>query len=245
MVAILRAVALGVLILAITLHVIGFVTRDWVAAELDSRGIANIAAAQASTEMSKVPKEAFDGAGMSIGMGLWRFCVRINFGRMAQMAGAGLRPTDICKTAQSEDLPDWWKAVQALGILSLITAVVGVATVIYSFIGDSKGDRARLLPHFMAAICLLAGLLLLIAVMVYGTEFKEAMDQQLKALEMMGPTLEPLTENLRQNMSLGYSLALEAVAGVLMVLVSLLLALPIFRGEDALILKGGPRNLAV
>ena len=49
------------------------------------------------------------------------------------------------------------KAVQALGILALLLGGVALAVMIYSCIGDSKGDRARLLPFFIAGLSLGAG----------------------------------------------------------------------------------------
>ena len=47
--------------------------------------------------------------------------------------------------------------MQALGILSLIVAVLGMACSVYGWLGDSKGDRARLLPYISGGICLAAG----------------------------------------------------------------------------------------
>ena len=52
---------------------------------------------------------------------------------------------------------DWWKAVQALGILSMLFAVATIGLLVYSLVGDGKGDRARLLPLFSSATALIAG----------------------------------------------------------------------------------------
>ncbi|KAL8583289.1 hypothetical protein ACOMHN_043066 [Nucella lapillus] len=249
MAAILRAnaCALGLLILAITVHVIGFATQNWVSAKLESRGIQSIMSANGTIPMSKqIPKGAMKCVGVGLNIGLWKFCMCVNLGAMVQsVPDAGLdQTTEICDTTDTASVvPDWWKAVQALGILSLITAVLGVATMIYSFIGDSKGDRARFLPHILAAVCLLAGVLLLIAVAVFGAEFQSMMDRMMEQMSQSDPMMRSLADNLKQHTSLGYSFALEAVAGVLMVLASFVLALPLLRGGDSFF--GSPHNLAV
>ena len=47
--------------------------------------------------------------------------------------------------------------MQALGILALLAGGMALALTIYGCLGDSKGDRARLLPYIIAGISLTAG----------------------------------------------------------------------------------------
>ena len=49
------------------------------------------------------------------------------------------------------------KAVQALGILALLVGGMALVLTIYGCLGDSKGDRARLLPYIIAGTSLTAG----------------------------------------------------------------------------------------
>lgn len=52
---------------------------------------------------------------------------------------------------------DWMKGVQALGILAMLTAAGAIVLMVYEMLGQGKGDRARLLPLFIAGLCLASG----------------------------------------------------------------------------------------
>ncbi|KAK7111454.1 uncharacterized protein [Littorina saxatilis] len=210
---------------------------------------------------------------MSIRMGLWKVCLKRNTGQMSgppdgatHLGGEGEGGADqsgqsdspggqgddfysassFCLKPDSDSVPDWMKAVQALGILSLIMAVVALAFMIYNCFGESKGDRARLLPFIIAGICLASGITLLIGVIVYGAEYTMMMQDQ---MSMFGgddnPDLSALAQILQENTHLGYSFALEAVSAVLTILVSAAVAVPTARGWDDSVSFGGSRNMAV
>lgn len=79
MVAVFRTVGLGILLLSVVLHLVGFVTHYWVSAKLDLRGLAGILSANG---MGSSPSP--NQVGMSINMGLWEFCIKSNMGGMGQ-----------------------------------------------------------------------------------------------------------------------------------------------------------------
>ncbi|XP_076446462.1 uncharacterized protein LOC143283918 [Babylonia areolata] len=273
MVAVLRVVALALLALAITLHVVGFATNQWITANVGPDDMKKVLKASGMEDPTAASFKQLQQLKLDVQMGLWKYCMRSNIDQWIEgLSGSamgtggqgnqwpngdpsgdqvdttpppssGYQVKEQCVTISATPtvIPDWMKAVRALGILSLITAVLGIGFIIYSFIGDSKGDRARLLPHIMAGICLLAGVLLLIAVAVYGGEFMVMMQEQMNSLQALGEMGKYLAEVTDNSTTLGYSFALEAVSGVLMVVTSVLLILPAVRSGGS----GGPHNLAV
>ncbi|KAK7507400.1 hypothetical protein BaRGS_00001335 [Batillaria attramentaria] len=215
MVAILRLVGGGVFIVAVLLHVIGYATNSWVSSTLDSRGIEDVLQANGmSTGGMGVQIE-----GMEIRLGLWKYCLT----SMGQTK---------CEAAKADDTPDWMKGVQALGILTMLISAVAVVLIVYDILGQGKGDRARLLPYFIGGLCVAAGLMLVVAVALYGENFTAMMDDQVSMMGTADPALAPLAENLKEHTGLGWSFVLEAVSSVLMIIAAAVIALPVVRGCD-------------
>lgn len=77
MVAVFRALGLGVLLIAVILHLVGFVTHYWVSAKLDLRGVAGIMSAN---DMGSGSAPA-NLRGLSVNLGLWEFCMKTDMGQ--------------------------------------------------------------------------------------------------------------------------------------------------------------------
>ena len=89
------------------------------------------------------------------------------------------------------------------------------------------------------------GFLLLIGVIVYGTEFHQMMKDQMSMLGTTSPAFSTLAQNVQENTHLGYSFALEAVSAMLFIIASLIVAIPAKMGWDDSVHFGGAHNMAV
>ncbi|XP_025083802.1 uncharacterized protein LOC112557889 isoform X2 [Pomacea canaliculata] len=225
--------AIGVLALAFVIHSVCFSTDNWVCADLDSRGMQDVLDANSFEED---PSGLGDGVlaniGLSIRLGLWQYCL-----------SESLTGATKCDPLSSNDAPGWMKAVQALGILAMIIAVMGLFLITYGLAGHSKGDRARLLPYYCSCVCASAGLMLLIAVAIFGLEYQNLIEDQLKKGDPM-PDLDSLMKNVKDNTKLGWSYILEAFSAFLIIVASLMVCLPATLTSGGSFYLAG-RNLAV
>jgi len=76
MVAVFRAIGLGLLLLGVVLHIVGFVTHYWVSVKMDMRGTAGITSANGMG--SDAPANQ---VGLSVTTGLWQFCIKRDMGQ--------------------------------------------------------------------------------------------------------------------------------------------------------------------
>lgn len=76
MVAVFRAIGLGLLLLGVVLHLVGFVTHYWVSLKMDMRGTAGIMSANGMG--SNTPANQ---VGLSVTTGLWQFCIKRDMGQ--------------------------------------------------------------------------------------------------------------------------------------------------------------------
>lgn len=85
----------------------------------------------------------------------------------------------------------------------------------------------------------------MIAVIVYGTEFNQMMENQLNMMGTSSPAFRALAQNLKENTNLGFSFVLEGVSAVLFIIASLTVAIPVSMGWVDSVHFGGARNMAV
>lgn len=215
--AVLRFVSAGALLAALLIHIIGFSTNYWVSADLDSRGIGSVVDANGMSDTGGV--DIHIDSGVDLNMGLWVFCLK----------AMGM---SMCPTLKAAHTQDWMKAVQALGILAIASAVAALVFMVYGLLGKGQGDRARLLPYFTAGLCFAAGLILVIAVAMYGAKFSAMMENQLSMMGTTNPELAPLTQNIKEHTGLAWSFALEAISAILMIIAAAVEVFSTMRGCD-------------